>query len=99
MPGANDHHRAVDVLVEADAIESGLGHLWTSIGYDEINWTYTPQGRSLLRTLGELEDAPYLVRSHYMFTSGTGARDSHIGGGQCVLRVARREPSVRLPDP
>lgn len=71
----------VEVTVEADAVEGELTRLWTSIGYDEINWTYTPRGRGLLATLGSIGDGPYLVRSHYMFTSGTGMGLPHWGAG------------------
>ena len=26
-------------------------HIWTSIGFDEINWSYTARGKYLLKTL------------------------------------------------
>jgi len=45
--------------------------LWASVGFDEINWSYTTRGARLLRTLGQIDETPYLVRCHNMFTSGT----------------------------
>jgi xylan 1,4-beta-xylosidase len=42
-----------------------LRRIWTSFGYDEINWTYTPRGKRALRTIGDLAEQPYFVRSHY----------------------------------
>jgi xylan 1,4-beta-xylosidase len=71
----------VRVDIDASAVEAELTRLWTSIGYDEINWTYTPRGRDVLATLAGFGDGSYLVRSHYMFTSGTGMGLPHWGAG------------------
>ena len=71
----------VEVRVEADGVVGDLARLWTSIGYDELNWTGTPRGRALLRTLASFEGGPYLVRSHNMFTSGTGMALPHWSAG------------------
>ena len=49
-----------------------LRPIWRSIGYDEINWTYTPRGRSLYETLGQIFGGPLAVRNHNAFTSGNG---------------------------
>lgn len=73
--------RPVNVVVDADVAQGALSRIWASVGFDEINWTYTPQGKTLLRTLGSLGDGPYLVRSHYMFNSGTGMGLPHWGAG------------------
>jgi xylan 1,4-beta-xylosidase len=56
-----------------------LRHIWTSIGFDEINWTYTPRGKELLKTLRELAEAPYYVRNHNTFTSGNGLSEPARG--------------------
>jgi xylan 1,4-beta-xylosidase len=76
MPGS-----PVDIVVEAGTAQGELAHLWAAIGYDEINWTYTPRGKKLLCTLGQLGRGPYFVRSHNMFTSGTGLGLPHWGAG------------------
>jgi xylan 1,4-beta-xylosidase len=41
-------------------------------GYDELNYTTTPNGRKLLRELHDLSPAPVYIRAHHMFTSGDG---------------------------
>ena len=46
--------------------------IWRAIGYDEINWTYTPRGRALHATLKEIFRGPLAVRNHNAFTSGNG---------------------------
>jgi xylan 1,4-beta-xylosidase len=82
----------VRVDVEASAVEGELTRLWTSIGYDEINWTYTPRGRDVLATLAGFGDGPYLVRSHYMFCSGTGMGLPHWGAGNVYRERADGTP-------
>ena len=50
--------------------ESPLPHNWTYIGYDECNYTTTPDGMSLLRDFASLEAGPYYVRTHHLFCTG-----------------------------
>jgi len=33
-----------------------LRHIWNSIGFDEINWSYTERGRDLLQTLKSMRN-------------------------------------------
>jgi len=73
--------RTARIDVDAGADRGPLPRLWESIGYDEINWTYTPTGRSLLGSFGELTDRGFLVRPHYVFCSGTGLGLPHWGSG------------------
>ncbi len=82
----------VGVVVDASVAEGELTRLWTSIGYDEINWTYTPRGRDLLATLAGLGDGPYLVRSHYMYCSGTAMGLPHWGAGNVYHERADGTP-------
>jgi len=69
------------VTVDASADRGPLTRIWESIGYDEINWTYTPTGKKLLRTFGELSATPFHVRPHYVFCSGSGFGIPHWGNG------------------
>jgi xylan 1,4-beta-xylosidase len=64
----------IQARIEVDCadFQGPLKRIWTSIGYDEINWTYTPRGKALYRTLRELAEVPYTVRNHNAFTSGNG---------------------------
>ncbi|MDO4291941.1 MAG: hypothetical protein Q4C65_01805 [Eubacteriales bacterium] len=61
-----------NINVEVDASKSmGIQeHLWRFIGYDECNYTYIPEGVELLRKFAALGDAPYYVRTHFMFCTG-----------------------------
>ena len=64
--------RTTALRVDCSAWQGELPRIWTSIGYDEINWTYTPRGKALLRTLKDLAERPYVVRNHNFLTSGNG---------------------------
>lgn len=39
------------VTVDCGNITGDLKHIWTSIGFDEINWSYTERGKNLLQVL------------------------------------------------
>ncbi len=73
--------RSAAVQVDASVDRGDLRRIWRSIGYDEINWTYTPTGRRLLRTFAGLENSAYHVRPHYVFCSGSGFAIPHWGNG------------------
>ena len=49
-----------------------MRRIWRYVGYDEPNYTYTESGRALLRKLGQMADAPYLIRCHFLLCSGDG---------------------------
>jgi xylan 1,4-beta-xylosidase len=79
---ANQKESLEPAVVQVDfaASEGELDRIWTSIGFDEINWSYTPQGKELLAMLNrEVAEQPYYVRNHNTFTSGNGL--SYPAGG------------------
>jgi xylan 1,4-beta-xylosidase len=62
-----------DALIDVRAdLREPLRRIWRYVGYDEPNYTYTPDGRSLLAKLGRMSDAPYFVRCHFLLCSGDG---------------------------
>jgi xylan 1,4-beta-xylosidase len=87
FPNAGAHNPAAphvrDAVVDVDAAAPGqrINPIWASIGYDEINWTYTPTGRHLLGTFGGFAPTPYHVRPHYVFISGSAFGLPHQGSG------------------
>ena len=87
------HVGSATVVVDASRETGPLARIWESIGYDEINWTYTPTGRRLLKTFGELSPRPFLVRPHYVFCSGTGFGIPHWGNGNVYHEDAHGNPS------
>jgi xylan 1,4-beta-xylosidase len=64
---AEDH---VSVSVDAGEWLGALPHNWNYIGYDEANYTYTPEGQELLARFMTFEEKPYYVRVHHLFCTG-----------------------------
>lgn len=58
------------IRVDAGAWLGELPHGWTYIGYDEINYTYTPEGEALLASFGAFQEQPYYVRAHHLLCTG-----------------------------
>ncbi|MBI3972836.1 MAG: glycoside hydrolase [Chloroflexi bacterium] len=80
--------------VEVDAGRR-LGELprpWTTVGYDELNWTYTPRGKRALATFASFAERPYYVRAHNLLTSGRGFSWPHWGSGNVYHEDAAGNP-------
>ncbi len=62
----------VNVGVDATASGTPLERVWAFHGYDEINYTTSPEGEALLATLAAAHTAPVHVRSHFLLNTGDG---------------------------
>ncbi len=60
------------IRVDASAAGAPLVPVWAFYGYDEANYTPTPEGEALLRTLAAAHAAPVHVRTHFLFNTGDG---------------------------
>ncbi len=89
---AAPHVRTARVQVDAGSARGPLARIWESVGFDEINWTYTPTGRTLLGTFGELTASGFHVRPHYVFCSGGGFGVPHWGNGNVYHEDADGNP-------
>ena len=58
------------VQVDAGKGAGTLAHNWTYIGYDECNYTYTPEGEELLAKFQQFQEQPYYLRAHHIFCTG-----------------------------
>ena len=83
---------AATVRVDCGAPLGPLRRIWTSFGYDEINWTSTPNGKRHLKTIRTFAEQPYFVRSHYIFNSGIGWSLPHWGAGNVYHEDAAGRP-------
>jgi xylan 1,4-beta-xylosidase len=63
---------AVRIDVDATAAGAPLEPVWAFYGYDEANYTTSPEGEALLRTLTAAHAAPLHVRTHFLFNTGDG---------------------------
>ena len=86
------HIAEATVRVDAGATLGPTRRIWTSFGYDEINWTSTPAGKRHLKTIGAFVEQPYFVRSHYVFNSGIGWSLPHWGAGNVYHEDAAGQP-------
>jgi xylan 1,4-beta-xylosidase len=80
------------VKVDCGAPLGPIRRIWTSLGFDEINWTSTPAGKRHLRTIAAFAEQPYYVRSHYIFNSGIGWSLPHWGAGNVYHEDAAGRP-------
>jgi xylan 1,4-beta-xylosidase len=62
----------VNVSVDATAAGTPLERVWPFHGFDEINYTTTPEGAALLGEIAAAHTAPVHVRSHFLLNSGDG---------------------------
>jgi xylan 1,4-beta-xylosidase len=70
-PPAKDGE-TVDIAVDATVAGAPLESVWAFHGYDEVNYTTTPEGEALLGKLTAAHSAPVHVRNHFLFNSGDG---------------------------
>lgn len=62
----------VSMTVEADRTTGRYHPMWNWFGHDEPNYTYTDNGRRLLRDLAAASGTPPHLRTHNLLTSGDG---------------------------
>ncbi len=86
------HVRQASITVDAGHATGALQPIWASLGYDEINWTYTATGAGLLQTMASTSRVPFHVRPHYMFLSGSGFGLPHFGSGNVYHEDAAGVP-------
>src|SRR5918996_1097421 len=55
----SSHIAEATVRVDGGASLGPMRRIWTSFGYDEINWTSTPTGKRHLKTIGAFADQLY----------------------------------------
>jgi len=61
-----------DLTVDAAHSVGQLKPIWRYFGYDEPNYTYTPNGKKLIGELAGLGTEPVYVRTHFMLATGDG---------------------------
>ena len=84
--------KEVTIKVEVDRKKGPMRRIWRSIGYDEINWTYTQTGKHIYRQFKNLCDGPYWVRNHNAFTSGNLISEPAWGSTNCYTEDANGNP-------
>jgi len=83
---------AVNMQVKADQEEGLSKPIWNSFGYDEPNYTYSPNGKKLLGELAALSPLPVYIRTHNLFTSGDGSASLKWGSTNVYTEDASGKP-------
>lgn len=92
-PTAGAQTRGVRIEVDATAPRAPLEPVWSYYGYDEANYTTTPDGEELLRTLAAAQQGPVAVRTHFLFNSGDGTAALKWGSTNVYTEDAAHSPS------
>jgi xylan 1,4-beta-xylosidase len=85
----------VTVSVDASAAGTPIERVWAFHGYDELNYTTTPEGRALLGTLAAAHSAPVHVRNHFLLNSGDGTAGLKWGSTDVYGEDAAGNPVYR----
>lgn len=82
----------MSIDVEATTPGVPLERVWAYHGYDEANYTTTPEGEELLRVLAQAHTAPAYVRTHFLFNTGDGTPSLKWGSTNLYTEGANGEP-------
>jgi xylan 1,4-beta-xylosidase len=91
-PCSAQQESRVDIRVRFNQPEGSLQHVWDYFGYDEPNYTYASNGKSLLRELAAVDSLPTYVRVHNLFTSGDGSASLKWGSTNVYTEGASGHP-------
>jgi xylan 1,4-beta-xylosidase len=69
----------VTIRVDASTRRGPMTQMWAFFGYDEPNYTYTPNGTKLLTELSRMSPVPVFVRTHNLLTTGDGTASMKWG--------------------
>ena len=84
--------QAVTISVDATAAGTPLERVWPYHGYDEVNYSTTPEGEALLKTLATAHTAPVRVRTHFLLNTGDGTASRKWGSTNVYTEDASGNP-------
>ena len=90
VPGSAQ--QSVTVKVDLSKSVGVFEPVWAWVGHDEPNYTYTEEGRELLRRLSQLSPDPVHDRTHNLLTSGDGTPALKWGSTNAFTRDASGKP-------
>jgi xylan 1,4-beta-xylosidase len=82
----------VAIRVDASARQGPWKPIWTYFGYDEPNYTYTPNGRKLISELSALSSTPVWIRTHHLLCTGDGTPALKWGSTNAYTEDASGNP-------
>lgn len=87
------------VTVNVDATKPGqpLKHVWQFYGYDECNYTTTPDCIDLMKTVSQINSEPVYLRQHFLLNSGDGTASLKWGSTNVYTENAQGQPVYYWP--
>ena len=82
----------VVIHVHADEKIGAFKPIYGYFGYDEPNFTYTKNGRKLVRELAALSSSPVFIRTHFMLATGDGTAGFKFGSTNAYTEDASGKP-------
>ncbi len=83
---------AIVIHVHADEKIGAFKPIYGYFGYDEPNFTYTKNGRKLVRELAALSGSPVFIRTHFMLATGDGTAGFKFGSTNAYTEDASGRP-------
>jgi xylan 1,4-beta-xylosidase len=86
------HAQSVTISIDATAPGAPIEHIWPFHGYDEVNYSTTPEGRALLQTLASVHTTPAHIRTHFLLNTGDGTPSLKWGSTNVYTEDAAGNP-------
>ncbi len=80
------------VSVDASDWTGSLRHIWNYIGYDELNYTTTPEGKETLGKFMDLPDRIYHFRPHHILCTGNCRSSFKWGSSNIYIEDEEGDP-------
>jgi len=87
-----DPQPVIKIQVDYNVAEGRFPPVWSFFGYDEPNYTYTPNGKKLLGELAALSRGPVYIRIHNLLTTGDGTASLKWGSTNIYTEDAAGKP-------
>jgi len=84
--------QTITISVDATAVGAPLERVWPYHGFDEVNYSTTPEGEVLLRALAAAHTAPVHVRTHFLLNTGNGVPSLKWGSTNVYTEDAAGNP-------
>src|SRR6266849_10354442 len=92
MPALLPGQEPVIVHVDAAVKFGPFKPIWSYVGYDEPNYTYTKNGRKLINELAAMSYAPVYLRTHFLLATGDGTAGLKWGSTNAYTEDASGNP-------
>ena len=83
---------AVEIRVDGNSTQGDFRPIYAYFGYDEPNYTYTPNGQKLIAELAALSPVRVEIRTHHLLVTGDGTAALKWGSTNAYTEDANGQP-------